>query len=145
MDIMGLMKKAGAMQAKMAEMQAELDNVTVEGLSGGGLVKVTLTAKGALQGLSIDPSLLKEDEKEILEDLIVAAHADAQTQGGKPARREDEGHDSGPRPAARHETAFLRLCHPRGRGSRALGQSQSLDGRLKTPFWFAPSALRARF
>jgi DNA-binding YbaB/EbfC family protein len=77
MDIMGLMKKAGAMQAKMAEMQAELDNVTVEGLSGGGLVKVTLTAKGALQGLSIDSSLLKEDEKEILEDLIVAAHADA--------------------------------------------------------------------
>jgi DNA-binding YbaB/EbfC family protein len=77
MDIMGLMKKAGAMQAKMAEMQAELDNVTVEGLSGGGLVKVTLTAKGALQGLSIDASLLKAEEKEILEDLIVAAHADA--------------------------------------------------------------------
>jgi nucleoid-associated protein EbfC len=77
MDIMGLMKKAGAMQAKMAEMQAELDNVTVEGFSGGGLVKITLTAKGALQGLVIDPSLLKEDEKEVLEDLIVAAHADA--------------------------------------------------------------------
>lgn len=77
MDIMGLMKKAGAMQAKMAEMQAELDNIIVEGFSGGGLVKVTLTAKGGLQGLSIDPSLLKEDEKEILEDLIVAAHADA--------------------------------------------------------------------
>jgi len=77
MDIMGLMKKAGAMQAKMAEMQAELDNVLVEGVSGGGLVKVTLTAKGALQALSIDPSLLKADEKEIVEDLIVAAHADA--------------------------------------------------------------------
>jgi DNA-binding YbaB/EbfC family protein len=77
MDIMGLMKKAGAMQAKMAEMQAELDTVTVEGVSGGGLVKVVLTAKGALQSLAIDPSLIKEDEKEILEDLIVAAHADA--------------------------------------------------------------------
>jgi DNA-binding YbaB/EbfC family protein len=77
MDIMGLMKKAGAMQAKMAELQAELDTVTVEGLSGGGMVKVTLTAKGALQGLAIDPSLLKAEEKEILEDLIVAAHADA--------------------------------------------------------------------
>jgi nucleoid-associated protein EbfC len=76
MDIMGLMKKAGAMQAKMAEMQAELDTVTVEGVSGGGLVKVVLTAKGALQTLAIDPSLIKEDEKEILEDLIVAAHAD---------------------------------------------------------------------
>jgi DNA-binding YbaB/EbfC family protein len=77
MDIMGLMKKAGAMQAKMAELQAELDTVTVEGLSGGGMVKVTLTAKGALQGLAIDLSLLKAEEKEILEDLIVAAHADA--------------------------------------------------------------------
>jgi DNA-binding YbaB/EbfC family protein len=77
MDIMGLMKKAGAMQAKMAEMQAELDNVLVEGVSGGGLVKITLTAKGALQALSVDPSLLKADEKEIVEDLIVAAHADA--------------------------------------------------------------------
>ena len=77
MDIMGLMKKAGAMQAKMAEMQAELDSVTVEGVSGGGLVKVVLTAKGALQTLALDPSLIKEDEKEILEDLIVAAHADA--------------------------------------------------------------------
>jgi len=77
MDIMGLMKKAGAMQAKMAEMQAELDNLTVDGASGGGLVKVTLTAKGALQSVVIDPSLLKADEKEILEDLIVAAHAEA--------------------------------------------------------------------
>jgi hypothetical protein len=77
MDIMGLMKKAGAMQAKMAEMQAELDNVTVEGFAGGGVVKVTLTAKGAMQGIAIDPTLMKEDEKEILEDLIVAAHADA--------------------------------------------------------------------
>jgi hypothetical protein len=77
MDIMGLMKKAGAMQAKMAELQAELDTVTVEGLSGGGMVTVTLTAKGALQGVAIDPSLLKAEEKEILEDLIVAAHADA--------------------------------------------------------------------
>ena len=77
MDIMGLMKKAGAMQAKMAEMQAELDTVTVEGLAGGGMVKIILTAKGALQSLTIDPSLLKADEREVLEDLIVAAHADA--------------------------------------------------------------------
>lgn len=77
MDIMGLMKKAGAMQAKMAEMQAELDQITVEGLAGGGLVTVTLTAKGDLKSLAIDPSLAKQDEVEILEDLIVAAHADA--------------------------------------------------------------------
>ena len=77
MDIMGLMKKAGAMQAKMAEMQAELETITVEGFSGGGLVKITLTAKGALQAMSLDPSLLKAEDKEILEDLIVAAHGEA--------------------------------------------------------------------
>jgi hypothetical protein len=77
MDIMGMMKKAGAMQAKMAEMQAELDNVTVDGVSGGGMVTVVLTAKGDLKSLNIDPSLLKADDKEILEDLIVAAHAEA--------------------------------------------------------------------
>jgi DNA-binding YbaB/EbfC family protein len=77
MDIMGMMKKAGAMQAKMAEMQAELDQVTVEGASGGGLVTVVLTAKGDLKSLTLDPSLLKADDKEILEDLIVAAHGEA--------------------------------------------------------------------
>jgi DNA-binding YbaB/EbfC family protein len=75
-DIMGLMKQAGAMQAKMAEMQAEMDNITVEGGSGGGLVKVTMTAKGALKGVSVDASLLKPEEKEILEDLLIAAHED---------------------------------------------------------------------
>ncbi len=75
-DIMGLMKQAGAMQAKMAEMQAEMDNITVEGGSGGGLVKVTMTAKGALKGVSVDDSLLKPEEKEILEDLLIAAHED---------------------------------------------------------------------
>jgi len=77
MDIMGMMKKAGAMQAKMAEMQAELENVTVEGASGGGMVTVVLSAKGDLKSLNLDPSLLKADEKEILEDLIVAAHDEA--------------------------------------------------------------------
>ena len=77
MDIMGMMKKAGAMQAKMAEMQAELENVTVDGAAGGGLVSVVITAKGVLKSVSIDPSLLKAEEKEILEDLLVAAHAEA--------------------------------------------------------------------
>ncbi len=76
-DIMGLMKQAQAMQAKMAEMQAELDNVLVEGRAGGGMVSVTLTAKGAMKGLKLDPSLLKPDDAEMLEDLIVAAHEDA--------------------------------------------------------------------
>jgi hypothetical protein len=77
MDFMGMMKQAQAMQAKMAEAQAELEQTIVEGEAGGGLVKVTLTAKGALKRLSIDDSLLKPDEREILEDLIVTAHAQA--------------------------------------------------------------------
>ena len=76
-DIMGLMKQAQAMQAKMAEMQAELDTVLVEGRAGGGMVSITLTAKGAMKSLKIDPTLLKPDEGEMLEDLIVAAHEDA--------------------------------------------------------------------
>jgi nucleoid-associated protein EbfC len=77
MDFMGMMKQAQAMQAKMQEMQAELETTVVEGEAGGGVVKVVLTAKGALQKISIDPNLLKPDDVEILEDLIVSAHAQA--------------------------------------------------------------------
>jgi DNA-binding YbaB/EbfC family protein len=77
MDFMGMMKQAQAMQAKMAEAQAELESLLVDGESGGGLVKLTLSAKGALQSIEIDPSLLKPEEREILEDLIVSAHAQA--------------------------------------------------------------------
>ena len=76
-DILGMMKKAEQLQAKMAEMQENLANLLVEGRSGGGMVSVTLTGKSELRGIKIDPSLLKADEVEILEDLIVAAHADA--------------------------------------------------------------------
>lgn len=76
-DMMGLMKQAQAVQAKMQEMQAEMERLEVEGQSGGGLVRVTLTAKGQMKALAIDASLLKPDDKEILEDLIVAAHEDA--------------------------------------------------------------------
>ena len=76
-DMMGMMKQAQAMQAKMEELQAELDRIDVEGRSGGGLVSVTLTAKGRMKGLTIDPSLIKADEMEILEDFIVTAHEDA--------------------------------------------------------------------
>jgi DNA-binding YbaB/EbfC family protein len=76
-DIMGLMKKAQEMQSRMQDMQAELERTEVEGQSGGGLVRVTLTAKGAMKGVAIDASLLKADEKEIVEDLILAAHEDA--------------------------------------------------------------------
>jgi DNA-binding YbaB/EbfC family protein len=80
-DIMGLMKQAQAMQARMQEMQAELENTEVEGQSGGGLVRVTLTAKGAMRTINIDASLLKADEKEIVEDLILTAHEDARKKG----------------------------------------------------------------
>jgi nucleoid-associated protein EbfC len=76
-DLMGLMKQAQAMQAKMADAQAQLDQLEVEGQSGGGLVRVTLTAKGAMRRLALDDSLIRADEKEILEDLIVTAHEDA--------------------------------------------------------------------
>jgi DNA-binding YbaB/EbfC family protein len=76
-NIMELMKQAQAMQAKLQEAQAELDHVEVEGQAGGGMVRVILTAKGAMKGVVLDPSLLKPEEKEIVEDLIVAAHGDA--------------------------------------------------------------------
>jgi DNA-binding YbaB/EbfC family protein len=78
-DMMGLMKQAQDMQQKMAAMQAELDTIEVEGAAGGGMVSVTMTAKGALKAVKIDPSLMVPDEREIVEDLIVAACADART------------------------------------------------------------------
>jgi DNA-binding YbaB/EbfC family protein len=73
----GMMKQAQELQSRMAEMQAEMERVRVEGQSGGGLVVLTLNGKGELVGVKIDASLLKPDEVEILEDLIVAAHNDA--------------------------------------------------------------------
>ncbi|MFN3890111.1 MAG: YbaB/EbfC family nucleoid-associated protein [Beijerinckiaceae bacterium] len=76
-DIMGLMKQAQAMQARMQEAQAEMERIEVEGQSGGGMVRVTLTVKGAMKGVSIDASLMAPGEGEILEDLIMAAHEDA--------------------------------------------------------------------
>lgn len=77
MDFLNMMKQAKQLQERMGDMQAELDRVEVEGTSGGGLVTVTLSAKGDMRGLKVDPSLIKPDEAEILEDLIVAAHGDA--------------------------------------------------------------------
>ena len=76
-NIGDMMKQLQAMQSRMAEMQARLERATVSGQSGGGLVKVTLNGKGALSAVAIDPSLLKPEEREILEDLLIAAHADA--------------------------------------------------------------------
>lgn len=76
-DFLGLMKQAGEFKAKMEAMQAELDRLEIEGAAGGGLVAITVSGKGDLRGVRIDDSLVKPDQKEILEDLIVAAHADA--------------------------------------------------------------------
>jgi DNA-binding YbaB/EbfC family protein len=77
MDIMGMMKKAQAMQSKLAETQEELSRIDVEGQSGGGLVKVTLTGKGDMKAIKLDPSLMNPEDVEMAEDLIVAAFADA--------------------------------------------------------------------
>ena len=74
-----MMKQVQAMQSRMAGMQAKLEQSTVTGQSGGGLVKITLNGKGMMTGIVIDPSLLKADEKEIVEDLVMAAHNDAKT------------------------------------------------------------------
>lgn len=76
-DVSQIMRQAQAMQAKIAEAQAKLEAMEVEGSAGGGLVKVRLTGKTALLSVSIDASLLKAEEKEIVEDLVKAAHDDA--------------------------------------------------------------------
>jgi DNA-binding YbaB/EbfC family protein len=76
-DFLGLMKQAAELKSKMDALQTELDQIEVEGSSGAGLVTIRVTAKGAMKSVRIDPSLVKPDETEILEDLIVAAHDDA--------------------------------------------------------------------
>ena len=76
-DFLGLMKQAAELKSKMEAMQAELGHIEVEGTAGGGMVTITLTAKGEMKGVQLDPSLMKPDEKQIVEDLLVAAYADA--------------------------------------------------------------------
>lgn len=76
-DFLGMMKQAAQLQSKMQEMQDELGRVEVEGSSGGGLVAVRMNAKMDVKGVKIDPSLMKPEEREILEDLLVTAHGDA--------------------------------------------------------------------
>jgi hypothetical protein len=76
-DFLGMMKQARALQTRMAEIQEEIAATEVEGMAGGGLVRATMSGKGEMKRLSIDPSLVKADEREVLEDLIVAAVNDA--------------------------------------------------------------------
>ena len=84
-DIMGMMKKAQAMQAKLADAQEELSRLEVEGQSGGGMVKITVTGKGEMKSICLDPSLLAPDDKEMTEDLILAAFADAKAKADRAA------------------------------------------------------------
>lgn len=76
-NLADIMKQVQTMQARMGDMQAKLEGMSVTGQAGAGLVKVTMNGKGAVQGVEIDASLMKDGEKEILEDLLVTAHGDA--------------------------------------------------------------------
>lgn len=78
-DMGKLLKQAQEMQSRMGEMQAKLEQMEVRGVSGGGMVAITLNGKNMLQKVEIDPGLLRPEEAEILEDLIVAAHNDAKS------------------------------------------------------------------
>ena len=77
MNLIQLMHQAQEMQTRMADMQAALGQREVTGVSGGGMVKVTLNCKGDMRSVSIDPELLKPEEAQVLADLVLAAHADA--------------------------------------------------------------------
>ena len=87
-DMAGMMKKAQEMQTKMGEMQEELHNIMVVGEAGAGLVKATASAKGDLKALDIDPSIFNSDDKEVVEDLILAAVKDAQAKAADRAQEE---------------------------------------------------------
>ncbi len=87
-DMAKMMKQAQDMQGKMTQMQEELENVLVEGVSGAGLVKATATAKGELKSLDIDPSIFNGEDKEVVEDLILAAIKDAQSKATERAQQE---------------------------------------------------------
>ena len=87
-DMAKMMKAAQEMQQKMAVLQEEMHNLTVTGESGAGLVKATCTAKGELKSLDIDPSIFNADDKEVVEDLILAAIKDAQQKASDRAQQE---------------------------------------------------------
>ncbi len=87
-DMAKMMKAATDMQAKMAELQEELASIEVTGESGAGLVRATATAKGVLTRLDIDPSIFNPEEKEVVEDLILAAIKDAQSKASQKSKEE---------------------------------------------------------
>ena len=87
-NINNMMKQAQQLQKKMSEVQEKLNSIEVEGISGGGLVKVTATAKGDIKRITLDDSLLSKEEKEMTEDLIVAAINDAKQKGEAASQEE---------------------------------------------------------
>jgi DNA-binding YbaB/EbfC family protein len=87
-DMAKIMKQAQEMQGRMAEVQSRLDAIEVVGEAGAGLVRVTATAKGSVKRLSVDPSLFVPEEREVVEDLIVAAIGDAQARAMEAAQGE---------------------------------------------------------
>ena len=87
-DMAKMMKAAQEMQQKMADLQEEMHQMTVEGESGAGLVKATATAKGELTSLDIDPSIFSGDDREVVEDLILAAIKDAQSKAAEKSQEE---------------------------------------------------------
>ena len=87
-DMGKMMKAAQEMQAKMTDLQEQLETMTVVGESGAGLVRATATAKGELIGLEIDPTIFNPDEKEVVEDLILAAIKDAQSKAAERSQAE---------------------------------------------------------
>jgi DNA-binding YbaB/EbfC family protein len=87
-DMAGMMKKAQEMQKKMGQLQEDLHDIVVVGISGAGLVKATASAKGELKALDIDPSIFNGDDKEVVEDLILAAIKDAQSKASDKAQEE---------------------------------------------------------
>jgi DNA-binding YbaB/EbfC family protein len=87
-DMAKMMKQAQAMQEKVTQLQEDLGAITVTGESGAGLVKATATAKGELTSLDIDPKIFDPNEKEVVEDLILAAIKDAQSRAQEHSRAE---------------------------------------------------------
>ena len=91
MNINQLMKQAQVIQKKMKELQEEIAKKEFEGKSGGGLILVTMSGNGEMQKISIDPSLLKPEDREILEDLIIAAYNDAKAKADQESKNSMTG------------------------------------------------------
>ena len=112
MNIADIFRQAEDVQARANAMQEQLALIEAEGVAGAGLVKLVLNGKAELKSLSIDPSLLRPDGREIVQDLVVAAHTDAR---GKWSAGRGRDAEAGPRhgPAARHDARRLDCHYPR--------------------------------